>query len=228
MSDPPCEIGVFPLPDIVLFPGALLPLHVFEPRYRALIADALASHRTIALAVLKPAPEPAPAEIPAVHPIACVGKIVQHKPLTDGRSDIVLRGCRVVEIERFVRSEPYRVARVKTVEQNDCFVTAPGAKERVQELHDLLELSCPGSLAKLRDTLHLDGSARSALDLLHLVAMHLPVQVDLKLQWLACPGSLTRWRMIRKKLGELAASRSLGKDCLARYDDLRPEHPQKN
>lgn len=228
MSENPSEIGIFPLPDIVLFPGALLPLHIFEPRYRALVADAIASHRRFAMAVLKPGSDPQSPTPPDVFPIACVGKIVQHAPLPDGRCDLVLRGCRVVQIEGEVASEPYRVARVRTIEQNDCFVTAPGARERIQELNDLLELACPGSVAKLRETLQLDGSARGALDLLHLVAMHLPVNVALKLEWLACPGSLTRWRMIRKKLSELASTRSLGKDCLERYEDLRPDHPGRN
>lgn len=231
MSDIPQEIGVFPLPDIVLFPGALLPLHVFEPRYRSLVADAMAAHRHFVMAVMKrhaEGPEVEDDATPQVHPIACAGKIVQHAPLPDGCSDLVLLGCRVVEIEEIVGTSPYLVARIRVRQEEDCFVTAPGAKERVQELSDLLELACPGSVKKLRATLQVDGSAKGALDLLHLVAMHLPVDTNLKLEWLACPGSLTRWRMIRKKLCQLASTRSLGQICLERYSDLRPDHPQRN
>ncbi len=227
MSELPREIGVFPLPDVVLFPGALLPLHVFEPPYRSLIAASLATHRHFVMAVLKPGCEE-DSDAGDIHSIACAGKIVKHAPLPDGRSDLIVRGGPIVEIEEYVASTPFRVARVKVRPEEDCFITAPGAKRRVQELHDLLELACPGSLAKLRETLTVDGSARGGLELLHVVAMHLPVDVTLKLEWLACPGSLSRWKCIRKKLCELASARSLGKDCLHRYSDLCPEDPQAN
>jgi Lon protease-like protein len=224
MSELPREIGVFPLPDVVLFPGALLPLHVFEPCYRSLVEGALATHRQFVLAVLKPGRD----DSAEVHDIGCMGKIVKHAPHADGRSDLIVRGGPIVNIEEFVASSPFRVARVKVRPEEDCFVTAPGAKQRVQELHDLLELACPGSLVRLQEALPVDGTPRGGLELLHVVAMHLPVDVALKLEWLACPGSLSRWKCIRKKLCELASARSLGKVCLERYSDLSPDDPQAN
>lgn len=227
MSELPREIGVFPLPNVVLFPGALLPLHVIESHYRALVADALATHRHFVVAVLKPGNEES-AEAGDVHAIGCTGKIVKHAPHPDGRSDLIVRGGPIVDIEEFVSSTPFRVARVTLRRETDCFITAPGAKQRVQELHDLLELACPGSLARLREALPVDGTPQGALELLHVVAMHLPVDVDLKLQWLACPGSFSRWKCIRKKLCELASKRSMGRVCLERYDDLCPDDPQAN
>jgi len=222
----PRELGIFPLPNTVLFPGALLPLHIFEPGSQALLADALASHRHLVLAVTKPGSEND--DVEDVYPIACAGKVVRHETLPDGRTDLVLRGRHVVEIEELLASEPFRRARVKVLQQGDCFISAPGARERVQELYDLLELACPGSVERLRKKMQIEDGAKGGLDLLHVVAMYLPVDVTLKLEWLACPGSLPRWRMIRKKLCELASTRSMGKICLERYSDRYPEDPQSN
>ncbi|HET9888166.1 MAG TPA: hypothetical protein VFR10_11690, partial [bacterium] len=117
---------------------------------------------------------------------------------------------------------------VKMREQADCFAAAPGGKERAQELCDLLELACPGSVKKLREKAQIEEGARGGLDLLHIVAMYLPVEVTLKLEWLACNGSLPRWRMMRKKLCELASTRTMGMICLERYADRYPQDPASN
>jgi Lon protease-like protein len=222
----PRELGVFSHPNTVLFPGALLPLHFDQPRSMALLADAVATHRHLVVAVPKPGIEAGCCE--DVYPIGCAGKVIRHEPFSDGRSDLVVRGCHAVDIEEWLASEPYPKARVKVREQGDCFAGAPGAKERVQELYDLLELACPGSVKKLRDKAQIEDGARGGLDLLHIVAMYLPVDVTLKLEWLGCAGSLPRWRMIRKKLCELASTRTMGRICLERYSDRYPQDPLSN
>jgi Lon protease-like protein len=226
MSTLPQELGIFPHPNTVLFPGALLPLHFDEPRSLALLADALATHRCLVVAVPKPGIDPGSLE--DVYPIGCAGKIIRHEPFSDGRSDLVVRGCSAVDIEEWVAFEPYRKARVKVREQGDCFAAAPGSKERVQELYDLLELACPGSVKKLREKAQIEESARGGLDLLHIVAMYLPVEITLKLEWLACNGSLPRWRMIRKKLCGLASARTMGRICIESYSDRFPQDPGSN
>src|SRR5450432_1995489 len=82
---------IFPLPGVVLFPGALVPLHVFEPRYRALLADCLATHKCMALAFLLDNRVDAERQ-PGIARIAGVGMVVEHTALADGRSNIVLKG----------------------------------------------------------------------------------------------------------------------------------------
>lgn len=230
MHEFPTQLGVFPLPSVVLFPDALLPLHVFEPRYRSLVADCLSTHRHLVMAVLKPGHEEDYAGTPDVHEVGCVGRILHHEPYDDGRSDLVLRGVVPVRLRRFVAAQPFRVAEVEPVaaREDDCFLAADGAKARIQELHDLLELASPGCVEKLHQAMPTSDAPSSALELLHSVAMHLPVEVGQKLEWLACPGSLSRYRMIRKKLCDLAAARTLGKICLERYSDLCPEDPKSN
>ena len=105
-------IPLFPLPGVVLLPGTLLPLHIFEPRYRAMVADALAGSRTIGMAMLKPGWETAE-DNPAVHAVGGAGEIVESEELEDGRYNILLQG---LFRYRIVREEtgptPYRTASV--------------------------------------------------------------------------------------------------------------------
>ena len=114
-------VPVFPLPNCVLFPGMFLPLHIFEPRYRAMTADALAGERLIAMALLKPGWQPDYAGSPPVHEIAGVGKIVEDVKLEDGRYNLVLIGLSRVRILEEVGDGPYRRARVRILED-----VAPG------------------------------------------------------------------------------------------------------
>jgi Lon protease-like protein len=89
-------LPIFPLPNVVLFPNVFLPLHIFEPRYRAMISDALASDRMIGMVLLKPGWETEYEGRPPVYPIGCSGVITHVDRLPDGRYNIVLRG-----VERF-------------------------------------------------------------------------------------------------------------------------------
>jgi Lon protease-like protein len=89
-------LPLFPLPNVVLFPGVFLPLHVFEPRYRQLVADALMGDRLIGMVLLRPGWESDYQGRPPVFPVGCSGVITHVEQLEDGRYNIVLRG-----LERF-------------------------------------------------------------------------------------------------------------------------------
>ena len=103
------HLPVFPLPDVVMFPHALLPLHIFEPRYRKMTRDALASNRLMALALLVE-DEVAGDPPPRFAPIMGVGEIVMAQELPDGRFNLILRGRLRVRVERELESpEPYRM-----------------------------------------------------------------------------------------------------------------------
>jgi Lon protease-like protein len=106
-------VPVFPLPAVQMFPGALLPLHVFEPRYRALVRDAVAGARLIALPILVPGFEADYEGRPPLRPICGLGELIAHEPLADGRSNILMRGLARVRItEELPPDFPYRLARV--------------------------------------------------------------------------------------------------------------------
>ncbi len=106
-------VPLFPLPNVVLFPDVPLPLHVFEPRYRALVTDALGSHRTIGMALLKPGYESDYHGCPPLYPLGCVGTIVDDERLEDGRFNIVLHGRERFRIVEERSGAPYRQAVVE-------------------------------------------------------------------------------------------------------------------
>jgi Lon protease-like protein len=85
-------IPIFPLPNVVLFPNVFLPLHIFEARYRQMVADTLAGDRTIGMTLLKPGYEEDYEGRPPVYPVGCTGVITHVERLGDGRFNIVLRG----------------------------------------------------------------------------------------------------------------------------------------
>jgi Lon protease-like protein len=106
------RIPLFPLPGVVLLPGALLPLHIFEPRYRAMVADALVGERTIGMAMIQPGCELAD-PTPEILPVGGAGRIVESEELPDGRYNIVLQGeFRYRVVEESPRA-PYRIAEVQ-------------------------------------------------------------------------------------------------------------------
>src|SRR5512146_486046 len=88
----PDRLPVFPLPNVVFFPKTYLPLHIFEPRYRQMVADATAGGQCIAMALLKEGWESDYYGNPSIYPIVCAGRLVSVQPLPDGRSNILLQG----------------------------------------------------------------------------------------------------------------------------------------
>src|SRR5690348_4408413 len=111
---------LFPLPNLVLFPHVMQPLHVFEPRYRQMTADALAGDRLIALALLRPGWESDYDGKPAIYPVACLGRVVAEQRLDDGRYNILLRGLSRVRVrEELPQDRLYRSARVDLLADAD-------------------------------------------------------------------------------------------------------------
>jgi hypothetical protein len=111
----PAAIPIFPLPNVVLFPHVFLPLHIFEPRYRAMVEDALAGDRIIGMVLLRPGWEEFYEHRPAIYPIGCAGLITHSERLPDGRFNIVLRGLEKFRILGESHERAYRVARIETI-----------------------------------------------------------------------------------------------------------------
>jgi uncharacterized protein len=109
----PDVISVFALPGTVLLPGELLPLHVFEPRYRALTRDALAAERVLGVVAIRPGYETEAAGSPPLAEVGCLGFIAQHRELPDGRFILWLVGLEPFRIERELTADaPYRIVKV--------------------------------------------------------------------------------------------------------------------
>ncbi len=107
----PERFPVFPLPNVVFFPRMYLPLHIFEPRYRAMVADAVAGGQCIGMVLLKEGWEQDYYGNPPVFEMGCVGRLVSVQPLPDGRYDILLQGLHRFEIREQFFEKSYREAR---------------------------------------------------------------------------------------------------------------------
>ncbi len=108
----PPTIPIFPLPNVVLFPNVFLPLHIFEPRYRAMVNDALTGDRIIGMVLLQPGHEADYEGRPPVFPVGCAGVMTHSERLDDGRFNIVLRGMERFRITGEDNCKPYRIAEV--------------------------------------------------------------------------------------------------------------------
>jgi len=112
------ELAVFPLPRVVFFPGTSLPLHIFEPRYRALMRDCLhRGHLAMAVTLLKPGYESDYDGRPAMQEVCTVGRIERHEELPDGRFNLVLRGVSRVKLHELPADGlAYRRARAELLD----------------------------------------------------------------------------------------------------------------
>lgn len=108
-------IPIFPLPQVVLFPDAVLPLHVFEPRYRAMLRECLSTHGALVIAQAIGGEDEHGR--PRIASIAGGGIVVESESLPDGRSNIVVLGQARLELEELApdASRPYRVARARVL-----------------------------------------------------------------------------------------------------------------
>ena len=107
----PCEVPVMTLPNVTLFPQALLPLYIFEPRYRKMLADTLKGERMFIVAMQRPGQS---REIPTV--IAGLGLVRVCVDNPDGTSHLILQGITRVEITKTTKYKPYRVSRVRPLQ----------------------------------------------------------------------------------------------------------------
>ncbi len=165
-------VGLFPLPNVVLLPHQLLPLHVFESRYRALVADALESGRLIGIPQLEPGFEADCDGAPSVKPVFGVGEIHQHQRLPDGRYYVIVRGLARVRLLREHQATPFRTAEVELLEDLPSLSNlAPLRAEVTAAGERLLSHLEPSArrLSKLARSLVCDaaGSDYLAADLIH-------------------------------------------------------------
>lgn len=139
----PPVIPLFPLPSAVLFPRMPLPLHVFEPRYRRMVADALRGERLIGMTLLRPGWENDYLGRPAVYPIGCAGEMRQTEALPDGRYNLVLHGLTRFRIVAEHDGEPYRLASIEAL--GDTPGEPATLAQARQRLIEALALSADGS-----------------------------------------------------------------------------------
>lgn len=111
----PAVIPIFPLQDATLFPNASHPFYIFEPRYRAMIADALKGDRIIGMVMLQPGHEAEYEGRPPIFPVGCAGLITAYEELPGGEFNIMLGGLVKFRVTGEDNSKPYRLARVEPI-----------------------------------------------------------------------------------------------------------------
>ena len=131
------RVRLFPLPDLVLFPHAMQPLHIFEPRYCEMLSEALSSDHLIAMSTLTGAHAASILGEPTIAGTVCLGKIISHAEVEEGRHNVLLVGVRRAQIiSEIDAGRPFRMAKVNVLD--DIYPPA-GASSRGQLKTDLLE-----------------------------------------------------------------------------------------
>jgi Lon protease-like protein len=152
----PDKVGIMTLPNAILFPQALLPLYIFEPRYRAMLKQSLESQRMFAVALPQDSSEP--------HRVAGVGLIRACVDKPDGSSNLILQGVSRVRFLDFVQEEPFYVGRIEvltTEESSAIEVEALSVKvlEIIGTMHDAGDIQAEGILKFLNEIKDYDALA---------------------------------------------------------------------
>lgn len=123
-------LPLFPLPNLVFFPRTRLPLHIFEPRYRRMISDAVASDQRFGIVLLRPGWEADYFGAPAIYTCGTLGQIEQAVSLDDGRYNILVRGEVRFRVVGEVSQDPYRMARVIVQPEQERDITSAYAQRQ--------------------------------------------------------------------------------------------------
>jgi len=203
-------LKVFPLPSAVLFPQTVLPLHIFEERYRSLVRAALSSDRVMAMAQLEPGYEGSYSGRPRMRPMVCAGIIAWNEELEGGRYNIIVQGTvRARILEELPAEQLYRVVRAAILPDSEYH----GAEEE-QLRQAMLELAArlppPVAQGLLQASARVSGGA-----LADVVASSVVADVERR-QDLLC--ELDVGARLRAVLGEVS-------DVLARLAPVKPDGP---
>lgn len=195
------KVRLFPLPNLVLFPHVVQPLHIFEPRYCAMLADALASDRLIGMAILEPGWESNYQFRPKIGSCCCIGKIISHTPTEDQRHNILLVGVKRARIvQELETTRSFRQAEVEIVEDiyppEDTHLR-PQLTERLQ---DLFQHFVPEGLAAQESFKQLMGKQLPLGIFTDTIAYALPLPLAIKQQLLAEANVDIRCRLLMRCL----------------------------
>lgn len=177
----PESIPIFPLPDATLFPNSTQPFHIFEERYRAMIADALAGDSIIGMVTLQPGFEADYEGRPPVYAVGCAGVIVASERLADGRYNILLKGIGRFRILDEDQSRLYRLADVEAIAETTA--DADELSQRRKQLEAAVLAAFPG--ARLPDLV-------SDEEMIDALALAMPLEPEERQRVLEADGPLER------------------------------------
>ena len=197
LSDFKGKVRLFPLPNLVLFPHVMQPLHIFEPRYRALLEEALSGDGLIAMAVLAPGWEANYDGRPALEPAACLCRIANWQKTPEGTYNVLLVGVRRIRlIEELPPDKLFREARVEVLDD----ITSPELDMQQAILQAKLVASFQEILPTLTDSaeplLKLLSQQISLGMLTEIMSYTLDLGLELKLQLLGEPRVAARAELL--------------------------------
>lgn len=174
-------VRLFPLPNVVLFPRVIQPLHIFEPRYKQMVEDALDDNGLIALCLLQPSSGYGASSVLPIFPDICIGKIVQEERFPDGRFNLLLQGVARAKIIKEVNDgELYRIAKVEILQD----IADPSAENTARMRSKLLKLMTKWFSQQSSAKEQLDRLVNSDLSLGNLCdvfSFALPLSVEMKI-----------------------------------------------
>lgn len=190
-------VRLFPLPNLVVFPNVVQPLHIFEPRYCQMLEDALKHDRLIAMALLESGWEQQYLNNPPIANTVCVGKIVSHTPTGDSRHNILLVGIKRARIIRELKNDgPFRQAEVEVL--TDVYPNEEAAERPkiTAMLQDVFAELVPEGLISQASFQQLMGKPMPLGNLTDTIAYALNMPLAIKQQLLAEPNVDIRCRLL--------------------------------
>jgi hypothetical protein len=196
---PRYPVAVFPLPNVVLFPRARLPLHVFELRYRAMVRESLAGERLIAIALLQPGWEREYHGSPAFFPIGCLGRIDRVEWLPNDCFDLEVVGLRRVRFARIAREYPYRTAHLELLGEHPYPEDDPLVQVERQALREAFASLCANLDPKIPQRM-LPPADTEFVTLVNCICTVVDMEPGEKLALLELDSVLERGRALREWL----------------------------
>jgi len=213
-------VPLFPLPNVVLFPRAVLPLHIFEERYKQMTADALAGERVVAMALLKKGWEKDYYGRPEIEPVVCVGQIVSWEKLSDGNYNFLLQGWYRA---RLLKEEPagrmYRVGRVEALEESPVLEIDLSAER--QRLAEMFREELPAMEAVDKQFRQLLTGPVGTADIADLLAFNFLEDVGVK-------QALLQERDVRRRVGRTVEAMQVARQRLKQIALRQNDRPSMN
>ncbi len=197
------EVRLFPLPNLVFYPGCVQPLHIFESRYCEMIEDALGDDRLLAIATLLPGYEIDYYSRPPISEYVCVGQVVMHERTPQDTHNLILVGaCRARIQHEISPVRSFRRAMIDVIEDD----LQEEGSEIARRFGERLASRFLSATKSAEPVVNSYGEGQIGLSALtDLVAFHFPLKVSLKLQLLAEPNPLARARLLIPALEGLVA-----------------------
>jgi Lon protease-like protein len=178
-SQPPARLAIFPLPNVLLFPNMVLPLHIFEDRYKRMVSDCLQGDRLLGLFLLQRGWNEEGAT-PTPYEVGGMGRITRAVKYPNGSMDILLSGLARVHVRRYVQEKPYLIAEIDMWPEEEASEDSEGLDALTRRMVGAFERFVIAKAGEGHELLTRLKLLASPIDLLHHVVTNMPLDVHQK------------------------------------------------